>query len=361
MELGDNSAHSKEQRLAEQFRGEFPELFALDPITRPISNFDSRARVKLTVSGTAETPLIGLLDQQFKGIELLDCPLHFPELNKLLHFLKSLISKERLHPYDVVTKTGELKGLSILSNNECSEIILRFVLRSRSLEKRISRTIPEIQQAFPAVKVVSINLQPIAHAISEGPEELILTEQTEISEQYLGRKFVIAPQSFVQVSPSVAEALYARAAEFAHGRKSFLDLFCGIGGFSIFLAKEIQLGIGVELSEQAIRCAKQAALLNSSQNLEFVAADVLTFLKAYSGEHPELIVVNPPRRGLSEEIITEITRLGPEQILYSSCNPKTLINDLRTLSKDYKLERVAPFDMFPLTEHLEVLVSLTRR
>lgn len=360
MEAGDDSARVKEDLLAKLFEREgFGEL-KIDPIIKPKDNFHSRSRVKLLVSGTAENPTIGLLDEQFEGIELLDCPLHLPKLNPLLHFIRELIIRERLHPYDIKSKTGELKGLMILSNRESSEILLRFILRSRSLEKRVCRLVPEIQKLFPEVKVVSINLQPIAHAVFEGPEEILLTEQSKIFEKYFNRKFAIAPQSFMQVTPEIAEQLYKSAAKLGEGRKSFLDLFCGIGGFSVFLGEKAEWGIGVELSEQAIDCAQEGAKLNGLKNVKFIAADVLAYLRNFSGVLPELILVNPPRRGLFEEIIVELKRLKPTQILYSSCNSETLIRDLKSLKSDYKLERVVPFDMFPLTRHVEVLVSLVR-
>jgi 23S rRNA (uracil747-C5)-methyltransferase len=167
----------------------------------------------------------------------------------------------------------------------------------------------------------------------------------------------------MQVTPEIATKLYSEARIFASRLKPrcVLDLYCGVGGFSLHVASEASSVVGVELSQRAISNAQQSASELGFSHATFYASDVAAFLHGHRELQPDLIIVNPPRRGLSESIIEQIVRLTPTAILYSSCNPETFARDAALLSQGFTLTEVAPFDMFPMTKHWEVLGTFLKR
>jgi 23S rRNA (uracil747-C5)-methyltransferase len=160
----------------------------------------------------------------------------------------------------------------------------------------------------------------------------------------------------MQVTHEVAATLYERASAYVRER-SFshaLDLFCGVGGFSLSIAPFVRRVSGIEVSPMAVESARNAAARLGYGHVSFYADDVELFLSKKFSEQVDLIIVNPPRRGLSEAICSELLRLRPSSIIYSSCAPETFARDLHYLSRSYTVTLIAPFDMFPMTEHCEV-------
>lgn len=328
-------------------------------LRQPSTVFPSRSKAKLSVSGTLLNPIIGLLDKKFKGIELLNCPLHLPCINQLLQSLPQIIKDYQLKPYDILSRTGELKGIIVNSNRTASEMMLRFILRSKEAIPRIRKAVLEIQTAHPTLKVVSANIQSIPNQVPEGPEEHLLSEQELIWETYAELRFAFTAQCFSQVTPEIAEALYQYVQTIVKSAKPKLvvDLYCGVGGFSLFAAKYAEQVIGIELSSWSIACAKKSAEKNDILNAVFIQADSNNLRSALGKRPIDLLICNPPRRGLSLEVIDQLKELRPKEIVYSSCNLETLVRDIELL-KDYELKSLAPFEMFPLTRHLEVVAHL---
>lgn len=334
----------------------------IEPIFVPNAVFPSRSKAKLSVSGSVERPILGLIDSRQKATELLDCPLHFQALNSIAHFLKSFITTANLIPYDIEKRVGELKGLILKSNANQTEIMVRFILRSKEGLFRIKKHLSQLLNEFESIKVVSVNIQPKPAAILEGPEEIILTESSFIWETHETCFLAYGPQSFSQVTPETARALYLFVSQLLASTKvkSLIDLFCGVGGFSNYAAPTLEWAHGIEISENAIDIAKMVRDKNEFKQLQFTSGDVEAFLKDYNGPKPDAVVVNPPRRGLSENILNSILTLAPRYVAYSSCNPETLVRDLRVLQSHYEIITLKPFDMFPLTPHLEAVAFLAR-
>lgn len=330
----------------------------IEPLLLPATPWSSRAKIKVIVSGTAAAPVIGIVRSGLHAVELAACPLSPAPFRALLEYIRTMTSRCSLIPYDIETRRGELKGLIVMSDSSHSEGILRFVLRSTESVPRIRKAIPALIAAHPWIKVVSCNIQPLPAALLEGQEEIILTEATQISAQYGTVRLFFSPQSFMQVTPEVAAALYAKARawgeEIRPGR--LLDLFCGVGGFSLALAPVCDSILGVEISEMAVKSASLAAeQLGFGEKVRFVAGDAERVLVEQAGSRFDTVVVNPPRRGLSPELIRLITETQPQHIIYSSCNPETFARDVAAWQGRYTLVRVALFDMFPLTKHCELL------
>jgi 23S rRNA (uracil747-C5)-methyltransferase len=331
-----------------------------------------RDRAKMVVTGTVEKPVIGLqgelrLDE---GRELLACPIHHPKLNQLIQAMPEFILKYNLAPYQIAERKGELKAL-IAFRSTSGEIYLRFILRSKDCVARIKKMLPTLLSKFPELVCVSANIQPIPHAILEGPEEIILTERTSVDHGDLK----LAPRAFVQTNGFIAEKLYQTAASWiaeAKGHQGrgnsqtsslkMLELFCGQGAFSFYAAKSKKPPteiLGIEINEDAVKSANETAQRLDLGFVTFQCEDATSATSATDSFGADLILVNPPRRGLGDGVKL-LQKAKSQHILYSSCEVETLASDLKILAKDYVVHRVQLFDMFPHTRHFETLVWLTR-
>ena len=343
----------KQDVLSRSLQGlKVPEF--LTPVTSGQTHFRNKA--KLVVSGTLEDPVIGIL-----GSELLDCPLHLQKINELLPALKAFISTAKLVPYDISQRTGELKGLILFHGEATNETYLRFVLRSKEAIDRIKKHLPSFQSAFPHLKCISINIQPIPQAILEGEEEIFLTERTSILHRLGDITFRLGPRAFVQTNQVVASTLYRTAANWIEeaNLKKFVELYCGQGAFSFFAAPYVESGLGIEINEDAINVANETAKEFKLTQLNFKSADAASVGELVKQFSPEVILVNPPRRGL-DKAINVLLDNKPEVIIYSSCSHETLARDLKELKNNYCISKIQIFDMFPNSSHFETLVELKR-
>jgi 23S rRNA (uracil747-C5)-methyltransferase len=334
----------------------------IQPLIHPAEPWESRYKIKMAVSGTVANPMVGIIRKDLSSTDLCNCPLTPSPIRMLLGHLRATISAHKLTPYDVAARSGELKHIIVMANTEMTEAILRFVVRSSEAVPRIRKAMGEIQSRFPWVTVVSCNIQPLPAAILEGEEEIVLTDETHIKQHFGRIPLYFAPQSFMQVTPTIAAQLYTSVAKYVaqHRFSSALDLFCGVGGFSLHIAPYVKHVTGVELSAAAIESAQKSAHEALIHNASFITADVEGFLASNANLQPDLVVVNPPRRGLSAAIRQRLAEIAPRVVMYSSCNPETFARDVQDLSGAYQLLQVQPFDMFPMTDHCEVLGVLNR-
>lgn len=321
-----------------------------------------RNKAKLSVTGTTANPILGLLGDESldDGREILNCPLHRRNINELLPVIKKFITHANLTPYNIKNKNGELKGIILFESQTTQEIYLRFILRSKESLDRIKKHLVKITQINPKVVCISVNIQPIAHAILEGEEEIILTSVDRVRHEANGFKLKIGPQAFIQTNQEVAKKLYMAASEWVRDLNitNFSEVFCGQGLFSFHAQAFIKQGLGIEISDSAVKKANQSALENNIHHLKFICADSKDAARDLRLFRPDLVLVNPPRRGLAESLNWLMTEKF-NFIIYSSCSHETLIQDLEQLKKIYEIKKVQIFDMFPHTKHFETLVLLT--
>ncbi|MBN8548618.1 MAG: 23S rRNA (uracil(1939)-C(5))-methyltransferase RlmD [Deltaproteobacteria bacterium] len=332
------------------------------PVVPSQSLLPSRNKAKMAVGGSKEKPVLGFPGADLRIVDIPKCPILIAPIPEIIATIQNLITTYSLEPYDIEKRTGELKYVLARASETTGEAYVRLVLRSRDCIDSARLLLEKLQSLLPAVRVISVNIQPVPQAIIEGPEEIIFSKQEYIIDEIAGKKLTFSPQSFSQVTSNVAEKLYAYVAQVLRERGStdLLDLYCGVGAFSIIASGSIERGVGVEISEQAIQNAARSAELNSIRNLQFFAGDVEEFLKTYA-ERPTAVIVNPPRRGLSDATVASLLRMSPQLLIYSSCFPDTLLRDLRVLTQEYSIDSVQPFDMFPLTSHVETVVVLSRK
>ncbi|MBQ7055040.1 MAG: 23S rRNA (uracil(1939)-C(5))-methyltransferase RlmD [Oscillospiraceae bacterium] len=230
--------------------------------------------------------------------------------------------------------------------------------------KNTDRLIEIITEKCPKVCGIVLNINKEKTNVILGNKYITLWGSSTLSDELCGSAFSISPAAFYQVNHAQTERLYDIATSLAlsNGAKTALDLYCGIGTITLKLAKSMERVIGVEVVPQAIEDAKQNAELNGIGNAEFICADAgeAAQMLAARGEKPDAIVVDPPRKGLSLDVITEIKRMSPETVVYVSCDPATLARDLKIFEEDksYKVISVQPVDMFPRTKHCECIVQL---
>ncbi|OVZ94174.1 23S rRNA (uracil(747)-C(5))-methyltransferase RlmC [Yersinia alsatica] len=331
----------------------------LDPVFGRESAFRNKA--KMVVSGSVERPLLGMLHRDGTAVDLCDCPLYPASFAPIFAVLKIFIARAGLTPYNVARKRGELKFLLLTESTYSGELMLRFVLRSEAKLAQLRAALPWLQQQLPQLAVISANIQPVHMAILEGEQEIALTEQQALPELFNQVPLFIRPQSFFQTNPQVAASLYATARQWVRELNidSMWDLFCGVGGFGLHCADTDTQLTGIEISAEAIACARQSADQLGLKNVNFAALDSTRFATA-EAQVPQLVLVNPPRRGIGSELCRYLSQMAPKFILYSSCNAETMAKDIGQLA-DYRIERVQLFDMFPHTSHYEVLTLLTLR
>nr|WP_159464650.1 23S rRNA (uracil(747)-C(5))-methyltransferase RlmC [Scandinavium goeteborgense] len=329
------------------------------PVSGPETGFRNKA--KMVVSGSVEKPLLGMLHRDGTPEDLCDCPLYPASFAPIFTALKPFIARAGLTPYNVARKRGELKYLLLTESQLDGGMMLRFVLRSDAKLEQLRAALPSLQAQLPQLKVISVNIQPVHMAIMEGEQEIFLTDQQALAERFNDVPLWIRPQSFFQTNPTVASELYATARNWVRALpvQHMWDLFCGVGGFGLHCATpEMQL-TGIEISAEAIACANESAAELGLQNLHFQALDSTQFATD-QGSVPELVLVNPPRRGIGKALCDYLSDMAPPFIIYSSCNAQSMAKDFSHLP-DYRVARVQLFDMFPHTAHYEVLTLLIRR
>ena len=331
-----------------------------------------RYKAKMVVLGTTESPLLGIVNRQGEMVDLADCPLYPPAFAPVFSAIKDVIRLAKLEPYQVAARRGELKFILLSQSQHSGRFMLRFVLRSKNHQAALQKHLPTLLAQLPALEVVSINLQPQHAALLEGAEEIILTAQPLLREQLNQVPLYLTPQSFFQTNPTVAAALYRTAAQWAvqlqqqgAALNRIWDLFCGVGGFGLHVASALKAHtqgepelVGIEIAAAAIASAKQAAAELALQRVSFQALDSAAFASA-AAQAPDLLVVNPPRRGLGAALCQDISRLQPHWLIYSSCNAQSLAADLQQLS-GYQLIQVQLFDLFAHSSHSEVLTLLKK-
>lgn len=318
-----------------------------------------RNKAKMVVGGSVEAPTIGILDENGRGVDLRECGICAPGVRAALPVLAEFVTSTRLVPYSVPERRGELKYVLVTLSPD-DELMVRFVVRSEDVAARIRKRLPELLAALPSARVVTANLQPDHKAVVEGEREIVLTPESSLVMRVGGMPLRLRPQSFFQTNTAVAEQLYAQVAEWvdAVSPRSAWDLYCGVGGFALTVAAPGRRVVGVETSREAVRSARSTAQAAGLTEVTFRAGDATAFALAAKSA-PELVIVNPPRRGIGAELAGRLENSGTRHIVYSSCNPNSLAHDLARMPS-YRIRTGRVLDMFPQTAHQEVAVLLER-
>lgn len=322
----------------------------------PSRQQDFRNKAKMVVGGTLDNPSLGILDAAQHGVDLTECGILSEGLRVAFAPISAFITRARIAPYDVPTRRGELKHV-LLTQSPDGALMLRFVLRSTEALGRITKHLPTLLADLPQLAVVTVNLLPEHKAALEGAEEVSLFGET--LPMRLGDAVLhLRPGSFFQTNTPIAQGLYAQAAQWIDeaSPRTVWDLYCGVGGFALNVAAPGRRVHGIEVSAPAVESARLSAAHAGLVDVTFDVGDATVLDTA---ETPDAIIVNPPRRGLGENLCAILEASGIPTIVYSSCNAQTLARDI-TAMPAYAPRRIRLFDMFPHTDHYEIMTLLSR-
>ena len=358
---------AKEGQVREALRriGGLPDP-PLEPILPAVEVFHYRNKLEYSFTQTPSGVGLGF-HKAGRWDEVLDierCWLTTDLGNALRLAVRDWARSEQLPAYDQAEHTGYLRHLVVREGRNTGQTLVQLVTAPGSL-KSARESFVETLRRFPEVRSIHWSVNDRPAEVTNLPTKLLWGEEA-IEEELNGLRFRVRPNAFLQTNTAMAERLYGIAVECAEltGEETVYDLYCGIGTIGLTMAREALTVWGVEVSEESVACALENAQLNGIANTAFFAGEVADSLEELADRagKPDVVVVDPPRAGLSGKALRRMARLEAPRIVYVSCNPTTLAGNVKTLQDDwgYRLESVRPVDMFPHTPHVEAVALLTR-
>lgn len=278
------------------------------------------------------------------------------------NFICDFINENKISVYNEKNQKGLIRHIVIKVGIKTNEIMCILVINGKEIPKEEELS-QKLINKFPDIKTIVKNINTKNTNVILGKENINIYGNGYITDILGDYTFKISPLSFYQVNPVQAEKLYNIGVKAAGITKedTVFDLYCGIGTISLFMSKYAKKVYGIEIVEQAIDDAKENCKINNITNSEFIVGDVekvLSDLIENKNIIPDIIMVDPPRKGLDNTTIENIMKIKPKKLIYISCNPATLIRDLAKLEKEYNIKEITPVDMFPFTSHVECVSVL---
>jgi len=314
------------------------------------------------VNGQLETGFFRKNSHDLLPIE--DFYIQDPVIDQVILFTRDLLRRFDLKPYDEQEKTGLIRNLVVRRGHYSGEIMV-ILVTTRPKIFRVEQLIERLTEAFPAIKSImqNINDQP-GNAIF-GKDWRALYGQDYITDQMLGNDFQIAAPAFYQVNTEMAEKLYQTGIDFAEltADDVVIDAYSGIGTIGLSVAKHVKEIYGVEVIPEAVENSRKNAEINGIANASYVCAPAEEAIQNWlkEGIQADVILVDPPRKGLTESFIKASVSMEPKKITYISCNVATMARDIKLYQElGYELKKVQPVDLFPQTHHVEAVSLLVR-
>lgn len=297
-------------------------------------------------------------------INMQSCLIQTDISDQIVETMRQLCQELEIDPYNESLNLGVLRHVIVRVGFKTEEIMVTLVTRTHEIPNS-ELLIQRLVSKYPKIKSIAQNVNPKVTNVIFGDETRILYGEPYIYDEMNGIRFAISPRSFYQVNPIQTETLYSKAVEYAQlsGNEIVFDAYCGIGTITLFLAQHAKQVYGVEIIPEAIEDAKMNARLNGFKNTQFAVGKSEEIIPAWieNGIVPDVIVVDPPRKGCDRSLLDTMLEAAPDRIVYVSCDSSTLARDLRVLiDGGYKLEVVQPVDMFPQTAHIECVAKLVR-
>lgn len=345
--------------------GGFPDL----PL-RPILGADSRNGYRNKALLPLGTDQRGALTMGFYAVnshrivDCASCRLQPEEFNAAMKAFRAWAAQYGDPVYDEASHTGRMRRLYLRRGERSGEVMACAVVNANGLHHE-QELVSMLREAVPGLASVVINSNREKTNVALGKKCRTAYGSDTIRDSLCGLEFRISPLSFYQVNRTQAERLYERAAEYAAltGTETLLDLYCGAGTIGLSMAGRAKKLIGVEIVPEAVENARQNALDNGISNAEFLCADAAQAAGelALRGEKPDVIVLDPPRKGCGRDLIETAAAFAPRRIVYVSCDPATLARDLKYFAElGYPPLEATPVDLFPATAHVETVVLMQR-
>ena len=299
-----------------------------------------------------------------KVVPVNGCLLNDKKSDRIISGVREIATRLRINIYDEDTGDGLLRHILIRTGHATGEIMVVIVTASPIFPAK-NHFVSALREKFPEVTTIVQNVNTRQTSMVLGTRNVTLYGKGYIEDRLCGLTYRISPNSFYQINSVQTEKLYAKAMEYAHltGKETVLDAYCGIGTIGMTAAAHAGSVISVELNPDAVRDAEKNARRNKTENIVFYENDAGVFMKqvADSGDHVDVVFMDPPRSGATEEFLDALVRLAPERVVYISCGPDTLARDLDYLTAHgYEMKEATPVDMFPFTVHVETVVLMSR-
>ena len=296
-------------------------------------------------------------------IPLDDYLIQDPLIDKEINRIRDLMRQFHIQGYDEVNNQGDVRNIVIRRAYFTGEMMAVLVLTSSKI-KNLDALLEAIA-ANEKVTSLYININAKKTNVILGSHFELVSGKAYIQDKILGKTFRISPQSFYQINPQQTQKLYQLAIQAAHltGEQTVIDAYCGIGTIGLSLADQAQKVIGIESVASAVKDAQANAAVNNIHNAQFIQGKTEEVLNKWAQQqrHFDVLIVDPPRKGLDHSLISSIFALKPQRIVYISCNPATLARDIQLLSQYYQVQQTTPVDMFPMTKHVESVTNLEYR
>ncbi len=308
-------------------------------------------------------PVIGVFaNRTHEIIPINTCFIQNKQTEEIAKYIFEFLVKNNISVYNEKTQKGLVRHIVTKIGIKTNEIMCILVINGKEMPKE-KELVEELTNKFKNIKTIVKNINTKNTNVILGNENINLFGDGYISDILGDYKFKISPMSFYQVNPIQAEKLYNLGVEFANITKDDIvfDLYCGIGTISLFMSKFAKKVYGIEIVEEAIIAAKENAKMNNVDNTEFIAGDVEKVLDELVNKKqiiPDIIMVDPPRRGLDNTSIENIKKVRTKKLVYISCNPASLVRDLAKLEEIYEVKKIKPVDMFPYTSSVECVAVI---
>lgn len=329
-----------------------------------INNYRNKAQFPVSVDENGKVVAGFYAKRSHRIIPCIDCKLQPQIFNDILSTILDLFNTFHTSIYNETKHTGGIRHIYLRQADFTGEIMVCFVSAKTKLKKS-DEICKILTEKFPQIKSIVLNFNNTKGNVILGKECCTLYGSDTITDVMCGVKVIISPLSFYQVNKNQAEKLYQKAIEYADLKKDdvLLDLYCGIGTIGLSAVKRVSKLIGVEIIDKAIENAKINAKINNYDNTRFICDDCKGAVKQLNEENikPDVIIVDPPRKGCDIEVIDSLVEFSPKKIVMISCNPSTAARDCALLQqKGYDLIEYTPFDLFPKTSHIEVVCLLVK-
>lgn len=325
-------------------------------------NYRNKAQYPVGINKNGE-PIFGVFaNRTHEIIPIDDCKIQTKISERIAQYVINFMKDNKIKVYDEKTNKGVLRHIVVKVGMKTNEVMCVLVVNEEKI-KNEDELVKGLIDTFSEIKTIVKNVNTKNTNVILGNRNIILYGNGYIKDKLGDFIFKISPMSFYQINPIQTEKLYNLAIQNGELSKDkvIFDLYCGIGTIGIFASKNVKKVYGIEIVPQAIEDAKENAKLNNIQNAEFMVGDVefaLSELIEKRNIIPDVVFVDPPRRGLDTTTIKNLEKVKPEKIVYISCNPATLVRDLKMFEEEYEIKSIIPVDLFPWTKHVECVVAM---
>jgi len=355
---------NKKQKYAERLLGQFCTVKTIQGADDPY-HYRNKVHAVLTKTRKGQV-LSGIYEEHSHRVVPVDeCQIENEKADAIIRDIRDSLNSFKISVYDENTHTGLIRHVIVRTASNTGQILVVLVVTSPVFPSK-NNFVKYLLNKHPDITSVVLNINDKRTSMVLGKRDIVIYGTGYIQDIICGNKFYISAQSFYQINPPQAEKLYMKAIQLASltGKELVIDAYCGTGTIGLCAASRAKEVVGIELNPEAVKDAIRNAKANGITNVRFINADAGEVMQqiASEGESVDVIILDPPRTGCTDAFIHSIAKLSPTRVVYVSCNPETQARDMSLLLKmGYTASEVWPYDFFPFTEHVETVVSLSRK